>query len=69
VEIIPGDVSCLRCAKDLLENSGLAVKFTNVIGMPFEKTFDYLLAKWISFFTAIIKSKLRVLASCVTLNL
>lgn len=36
----------LRYAKSLLENSGLAAKITNVIGMPIEKGFALLPARW-----------------------
>ena len=42
----PADLVRLKYAKDLLENPGLAAKLTNVIGLPFEKAFDYLPAKW-----------------------
>ena len=42
----PDDLVRLKYAKDLLENPGLAAKFTNIIGIPFEKAFDYLPAKW-----------------------
>ena len=42
MEMTPGDISRLKHAIDLLENPGLAAKLTNVIGIPFEKAFDYL---------------------------
>ena len=42
----PADLVRLKFAKDLLENPGLAAKLTNVIGLPFEKAFDYLPEKW-----------------------
>ena len=40
------DIESLKYAKDLLENPGLAARLTNIIGMPFEKAFDYLPEKW-----------------------
>ncbi|MBN1383064.1 MAG: EcsC family protein [Deltaproteobacteria bacterium] len=40
------DMDRLRYAKDLLENPGLAAKLTHLIGMPFEKAFSRLPAKW-----------------------
>ena len=46
MEMTPDDIARLKYAKDLLENPGLAAKFTNVIGLPFEKAFAYLPAKW-----------------------
>ena len=46
MEMTPEDISRLKHAIDLLENPGLAAKLTNVIGIPFEKAFDYLPAKW-----------------------
>jgi len=46
VEMTPADLVRLKFAKDLLENPGLAAKLTNVIGLPFEKAFDYLPEKW-----------------------
>ncbi|MBN1364952.1 MAG: EcsC family protein [Syntrophaceae bacterium] len=46
MKITQEDINRLKCAKDLLENPGLAAKLTNVIGIPFEKAFDYLPAKW-----------------------
>ena len=46
MEMTPADLVRLKFAKDLLENPGLAAKLTNVIGLPFEKAFDYLPEKW-----------------------
>ena len=46
MEMTSEDISRLKHAIDLLENPGLAAKLTNVIGIPFEKAFDYLSAKW-----------------------
>src|SRR5262245_28819056 len=40
------DRDALRRAKDLLENPGLAAKITDVIGVPIEKAFELLPAKW-----------------------
>lgn len=40
------DERLLQYARDLLENPGLAARLTNVVGMPFEKAFDYLPARW-----------------------
>jgi hypothetical protein len=40
------DIEDLRYAKSLLENPSLAAKITNIIGMPIEKGFDLLPAKW-----------------------
>ncbi len=46
MEMTKDDISRLAYARDLLENPGLAAKLTNVIGMPFERAFSYLPAKW-----------------------
>ncbi len=43
----PEDVRRMKYAMDLLENPGLAARMTHVIGVPFEKAFDSLPAKWI----------------------
>lgn len=40
------DLSDLRYAKMLLENSSLAAKISNVLGAPIEKGFEHLPAKW-----------------------
>ncbi|MGB5217070.1 MAG: EcsC family protein [Smithella sp.] len=40
------DIESLKYAKEILENPGLAARLTNIIGMPFEKAFDYLPEKW-----------------------
>jgi hypothetical protein len=40
------DIKDLRHAKSLLENPGLAAKITGVIGMPIERGFELLPAKW-----------------------
>ncbi len=42
----PQDVADLKKAKVLLENPGLAVKITNVIGIPIEKAFNLLPFGW-----------------------
>lgn len=53
------DYERLQYARDLLENPGLAARLTNVIGMPFEKTFDYLPAKWSDAIRTITQKSLR----------
>ena len=55
----PEDLSRLRYAKELLENPGLAAKLTNVIGMPFEKAFDYLPTKWTGAIQSITQKSLH----------
>jgi len=40
------DLNDLKTAKMLLENPGVAVKITNLIGIPVEKGFDLLPANW-----------------------
>ncbi len=40
------DLEELRYAKSLLENPGLAVRLTNLLGAPIEKGFELLPAKW-----------------------
>ena len=59
MEMTPEDISRLKYAKDLLENPGLAAKLTNVIGIPFEKAFDYLPAKWTGTIQTITQNSLR----------
>jgi len=44
--MITSDLSDLKIAKTLLENPGLAAKFTNYIGAPIEKGFQYLPTNW-----------------------
>lgn len=46
MSMIQADIEGLKYAKELLENPGLAARLTNIIGMPFEKAFDYLPEKW-----------------------
>ena len=55
----PEDMDRLKHAIDLLENPGLAAKLTNVIGIPFEKAFDYLPAKWIGAIQIITRKSLH----------
>ncbi len=55
----PEDFKRLQYARDLLENPGLAAKLTNVIGMPFEKAFDYLPAKWSDAIQTVTQKSLR----------
>jgi hypothetical protein len=40
------DREALRCAKQLLETPGLGARITSMIGMPVERAFDLLPAKW-----------------------
>ncbi|OQC55449.1 MAG: EcsC protein family protein [Deltaproteobacteria bacterium ADurb.Bin022] len=54
----PEDRARLQFAKNLLENPGLAAKLTNIIGMPFEKAFDYLPEKWIGTIQTITRKSL-----------
>lgn len=53
------DFKRLQGVRDLLENPGLAAKLTNVIGMPFEKAFDYLPAKWSDAIQTVTQKSLR----------
>ncbi len=46
MKITSEDLHDLRLAKQVLENPGLAVKITNVIGTPIEKGFALLPKKW-----------------------
>ncbi|MBN2439221.1 MAG: EcsC family protein [Deltaproteobacteria bacterium] len=55
----PEDIIRLKHAINLLENPGLAAKLTNVVGMPFEKAFDYLPEKWIDAIQTITRKSLR----------
>lgn len=59
MKITQEDINRLKCAKDLLENPGIAAKLTNVIGMPFEKAFDYLPAKWTDTIQTITQKSLQ----------
>jgi hypothetical protein len=42
------DIADLRKSYHLLENPGVAVKFTNALGKPIEKSLDFLPEKWSS---------------------
>jgi hypothetical protein len=53
------DVSRLQCAKELLENPGLAAKLTNIIGMPFERALGYLPEKWMETIQFITQKSLK----------
>lgn len=46
MELAHEDKNRLEYALELLENPGLAAKMTNVMGVPIEKAFSYLPAKW-----------------------
>lgn len=45
-QLTPEDLRRLQYARDLLERPGLAAKLSNAIGIPFERAFDRLPAKW-----------------------
>ena len=53
------DIEDLRYAKSLLENPSLAAKITNIIGMPIEKGFDLLPAKWSQVVTKVTRESLE----------
>lgn len=53
------DYERLCYAKSLLERPGLAARLTHVVGMPFEKAFDYLPPKWSGAITDIARKSLR----------
>ena len=53
------DIGRLKYAKELLENPGLAAKLTNVVGMPFEKAFNYLPARWTETIQSITQKSLK----------
>lgn len=55
----PEDYERMQYARDLLENPVFAARLTNVIGMPFEKVFDYLPAKWSDTIEVITRKSLR----------
>ena len=57
--MIHQDIESLKYAKELLENPGLAARLTNVIGMPFEKAFDYLPEQWMGAIQTATQKSLR----------
>lgn len=59
MEMTPEDIRRLKYARELLENPGLAAKLTNIIGIPFEKAFDYLPARWTGTIQTITQKSLR----------
>ena len=59
MQIKQEDIGRLIYVKNLLENPGLAAKLTNVVGMPFEKAFDYLPARWMETIQAITRKSLK----------
>ena len=59
MEMTQEDAGRLKHAKELLENPGLAAKLTNVIGMPFEKAFNYLPEKWNGVIQSIARKSLK----------
>ena len=59
MKMTPQDLDRLKYAKDLLENPGIAARLTNVIGMPFEKAFDYLPEKWHGVIQTITRKSLQ----------
>ena len=69
MKMTPEDIRRLKYAKDLLENPGLAAKLTNIIGIPFEKAFEYLPAKWTGTIQTITQKSLRhALALCANVS-
>jgi len=46
MSIAKDDFDDLRYAKTLLENPSLAARISNLLGIPIEKGFDHLPAKW-----------------------
>ncbi len=58
-KLTPEDIRRLKCARDLLDHPGLAVKLTNVIGIPFEKVFDRLPEKWAATIQTITRKSLH----------
>jgi hypothetical protein len=54
------DRDALACAKALLENPGLASKVTGLIGMPIEKAFRLLPARWADVVNAATRKSLEV---------
>lgn len=63
------DLEDLRYAKNLLENPGLAVKITNVIGTPIEKAFDLLPQGWTDMVNNSAKKALEVAIHSALLTL
>jgi hypothetical protein len=59
MEMTQEDLGRLKYAKELLENPGLAARLTNVIGMPFEKAFNYLPEKWTGVIQSIARKSLK----------
>lgn len=55
-----GDLKDLTYAKSLLENSGLAIKIANVIGIPVEKGFDLLPENWSKIVSSATQKALHV---------
>jgi hypothetical protein len=53
------DIRRLKQAIGLLENTVLSAKLTNVVGIPFDKAFDYLSAKWTSAIQTITQKSLH----------
>jgi hypothetical protein len=59
MKMTPEDMNRLKLAMDLLENPGLAAKLIHVIGVPFEKAFDYLPEKWMDTVQTITRKSLH----------
>src|SRR5690606_38780022 len=55
----PTDLQDLKRAKNLLENPGLAVKISNLIGMPLEKVLESLPSNWNTKVEGIIQTALK----------
>ena len=57
--LTPTDLQDLKRAKTLLENPGLAIKLSKLLGMPLEKTLENLPAKWNQRVEKIIRVSLK----------
>lgn len=53
------DLDDLKYAKELLENPGIAAKITNILGIPIEKGFELLPAKWSQVVQQVTREALR----------
>src|SRR5688572_13043173 len=59
MELSTPDLQDLKKAKNLLENPGLAVKLSNVLGMPLEKALGNIPDKWSQKVEDIIQAALK----------
>lgn len=69
MELTQEDIDDLKFAKSLLENPGLAVKITNVVGTPIEKAFDLLPPGWSETVGKATKKALETAVSSALLTL